>query len=136
MEATLRSPSHSTTPLNIWMLEDSKSDEMLTRYAIDNTHIPHVLNVSKSGRELMQQLEDPSAHMPDMLMLDLGVPDIDGFTFLELLAKKDARLRSIPIVILTGYKDFEYIAELHSLCIRAYINKPLQQQQAEKLLSN
>ena len=58
-------------------------------------------------------------------MLDFGLPCKDGFEILAELAETSPIIRAVPIVILTGHADFEYVRNNFSLWIPAYINKPL-----------
>lgn len=122
----------SARPLHIVLAEDTAGDALLTRLALDASHVPYVLTTLHRGSDLLAYLV---AHKPDLVLLDLGLPDIDGFAFLETLSKASPSMRSIPIVILTGYPDFGYIRDSHPLNIIAYLNKPCDHALFTKLLS-
>ncbi len=123
--------------LNILMVEDSASDALLTRIALDATRIPHQLGRLKDGREVMPYLskcQQKGHRMPDVIMLDLGLPGVDGFEILAALSTSAHELRGIPIIILTGYEHFEYLKKVYQLPILAYIAKPCNMQEIRAVL--
>lgn len=114
--------------LNILLVEDTNADALLTRIAIEQTNIPcHISRVARgdsmlSGLRSKQQL--CPKEIPDLILLDLGLPGMDGFEILAELSRMSPLMRSIPIVILTTYENFEYIGKIYPLNVQAYFNKP------------
>lgn len=122
-------PAYTTdTPLDILLVEDVASDALLLRLALDASRMPYRLRSIHNGDEvlpwLMQELKKGRQALPDVLLLDLGLPCMDGFEVLAGIAAARPDIRAIPIVILTGYEHFEYIRQSYDLCVTAYINKP------------
>ena len=122
-------PSYTTDdPLDILLVEDVASDALLLRLALDTSRMPYRLRSIRKGDEvlpwLMQELKNGRQALPDVLLLDLGLPCMDGFEVLAGIAAAKPDIRAIPIVILTGYEHFEYIRQSYDLCVTAYINKP------------
>ena len=116
------------TPLTILLVEDVASDALLTRLALDATNIPYTLRRLQKGTDVLPYLrgcltQEPTA-LPDLIMLDFGLPCKDGFEVLADLNKTLPAIRAVPIVILTGHADFEYVGRNYNLYIPAYINKP------------
>lgn len=115
-------------PLDILLVEDVTSDALLLRHALDAAHVPYQLHGLRKGDEVMPWLarELKIGHtLPDLLMLDLNLPRMDGFEILSELTEASPTLRAVPIVILTGYDDFDYVRKgYNNLCIPAYIAKP------------
>ena len=63
--------------------------------------------------------------MPDVILLDMGLPGSDGFEILAALASAPALMRSAPIIIITGHSDFEYIQKTYDLPIYGFLTKPV-----------
>lgn len=125
--------------LNILLVEDVQSDAMLTRIALDATKIPYNLSKVKRGDDVLPRLTInrvacPS-ELPDIIMLDLGLPVMDGFEILAEMAALPASIRHIPIVILTGHKHFEYLCNTYPyLHIIGYVSKPCPVEEIQRLL--
>ncbi|MFW0778173.1 MAG: response regulator [Rickettsiales bacterium] len=120
--------------LNIVLVEDLSSDIWLAKKSLDASEIPYNLDVLRKGELLVPHLF--KGNLPDLIMLDIGLPDMDGFEVLSALSTQSAILRSIPIVIVTGYKHFnEYVQNHYSLYIMGYIDKPYNTEQICNVLS-
>lgn len=114
-------------PIDILLAEDNASDVALAEYALDETYIPHRLRVVKSGAEVLACLrgEPPFDHepKPDLVLLDLSLPEKDGFEVLAELTE-EAAFAQIPIIILTGAQHYQHILNSYSLWLSDYVNKP------------
>ena len=92
-------------PIQILLAEDAESDIMLTECALDETYIPHQLHTVGSGTDVLRYLrhdgEFADKPAPDLILLDLTMPQKDGFEVLAELTQEAAFAR-IPIIILTG----------------------------------
>ena len=78
-----------------------------------------------SGHEAMDVLEhsrDPGRQPPDLILLDVKMPDIDGLDLLERL-HGDARWRDTPVIMLTAVSDTKAINRAEQLCAKAYLVK-------------
>ncbi len=115
-------------PVQILLVEDSPGDVRLTMEALREGKICNNLFVVRDGVEalefLRQQGEHAQAPRPDLILLDLNLPRMDGR---ELLAeiKGDAALQQIPVVILTTSKAEQDIMRAYSLHANAYVTKPV-----------
>lgn len=78
----------------------------------------------KSGVEVMQTLESEK-ELPVVILLDLIMPDGDGFFVLERL--KTERLQSVPVVVITANPDDEVLRKTYSYDVADYIQKPFQE---------
>lgn len=127
-------------PIRIYLVEDKYSDAMLTRHALDCTDIPYTLQRFQRGNDVLAALgnvgpanDEP---MPDAILLDLGLPDTDGFEVLAELSHQSPLIRSIPIIVVTAFKHFEYIQKSYPLCVAGYLQKPCSSEDMHKLLKN
>jgi len=115
-------------PLDILLIEDNPGDVRLTQEALKDARVWHHLFVVEDGVKalafLHRQGEFAAAPRPDMILLDLNLPRLDGR---ELLAeiKTEPELKSIPVVILTTSQMEEDIKRSHDLRAYAYITKPI-----------
>src|SRR5580698_8279079 len=91
-------------PLQVLLVEDSPGDVRLTREAFKDAKVHIDLHVAVDGVEAMAFLAREGKHVdaprPDLILLDLNLPKMDGRVVLANI-KADANLKSIPTVILT-----------------------------------
>ena len=119
--------SHETVgrPMEILLVEDSLMFARIAIGALQQGRIQHRLTWLSDGAEalqfLLQEGKYAVAPRPDLLLLDLKLPGMDGR---ELLAKvrADEALKSLPVVVMTG--DGEQ-AQLGELGVEAFLTKPL-----------
>ncbi len=116
------------TPLNILLVEDNPGDTLLTRKAIETTRVAHDIHALQRGNDVLPYLwrtrKKGADQMPDLIMLDLGLPGVDGFEVLSELGRAPASIRAVPILILTGYQEFKYVCKNYDLYFLAYLAKP------------
>jgi CheY-like chemotaxis protein len=112
----------------ILLVEDNPGDVRLTKEALQSCKILHELVVVGNGQTALAFLrgEPPYAHphRPDLMLLDLNLPIMDGRELLETI-KNDPKLRNIPVVVLTGSAEQEDILRTYDLHANGYITKPV-----------
>ena len=112
----------------ILLVEDNPGDVMLTRMAISECKIANRLHVAQDGVEalafLRREGEFAGAVRPDLILLDLSLPRIDGRELLAII-KQDPSLTTIPVVVLTTSDTERDVAKSYSLLANAYVTKPL-----------
>jgi CheY-like chemotaxis protein len=115
-------------PVEILLVEDSPGDVMLTREALRDAKVHNALHTVRDGVEAMAFLrrEPPyaDAPRPDLVLLDLNMPRMDGREVLEAI-KRDAELRRIPVVVLTTSASDEDVLEAYNLAANCYVTKPV-----------
>jgi len=85
--------------LNILLIEDDMIEVMKLQRAVKSLNLYHNINEAKNGEEALALLQTKQ-ELPDIILLDLNMPKINGIEFLKIL-KADNRLRYIPTIILT-----------------------------------
>jgi CheY-like chemotaxis protein len=120
--------SHSIV---ILIAEDDPDDQLLTREALDENKLTNEIRFVNDGQELIDYLyrrgsfAEPSiAPRPDLILLDLNMPRMDGREALQII-KSDADLRRIPIVVMTTSKAEEDILRTYDLGVNSFIVKPV-----------
>lgn len=115
-------------PMEILLVEDSLSDARLAIEALKEGQVKHRMTLVCDGREAMQFLrhEGPFAQTPrpDLILLDLGLPKMDGREVLEEL-RSDYDLKSIPVVILTSSEAHQDLVRDECLNVEGYLVKPV-----------
>jgi CheY-like chemotaxis protein len=113
-----------TQPIVVLLVEDDPGDVVLIQEAFEHNKVRNRLHVAGDGVEAMAFLRDGGGERPDLILLDLNLPRMDGR---EVLAevKGDAELRSIPVVVLTTSKAEEDILRSYDLHANAYVTKPV-----------
>ena len=119
----------NAVPAKILLVEDNPLDVRLTREALKDSKMPVSMSVADNGVDAMAFLRREDRHAdaprPDLILLDLNLPRMDGREVLMQI-KQDPKLKQIPVVILTtsdSDRDITQCYEQHANC---YVVKPLE----------
>jgi two-component system, chemotaxis family, response regulator Rcp1 len=117
-----------TTPIQILLVEDNPGDADLTRESLAASKLRIELTVAVSGAEALEFIHKrgrfSSASSPDLILLDLNLPGIDGRAVLEDI-KQDADLKRIPVCILTSSAAETDVVHGYNLGANCYVVKPI-----------
>lgn len=118
----------SDEAVEILLVEDNPGDVRLMREAFEEVALDVRLHVVTNGEAALSFLdrrdEYDDAPRPEMVLLDLNLPKVDGLDVLETI-KADEELRSIPVIVLTGSTAEEDVAESYDRHTNAYLTKPV-----------
>jgi two-component system response regulator len=118
-----------TTGRSILVVDDSEDDAQLTLRALRRSGITNAVHVACDGAEALQWLtDDERQHDPErpaLVLLDLHMPRIDGFQVLERM-RREARLRALPVVILTSSREEADLTRAYRLGANSYVRKPVE----------
>lgn len=135
MEVVFVNPEDTGVALEIMLIEDSLLDARITIESLKHCGIHHRLSLFRDGAEPIEFLNRRGvfarAPKPDVILLDLFLPDTDGVNFLRKL-RDDRQLSNIPVVVLTSSDDGTDQRECEKLGVSSYIRKPFNE---EKFLS-
>jgi two-component system response regulator len=113
----------------LMMVDDDEDDCLLVQEAITEACVDCAFHSVQDGTELWDYLnhkgryaELATAPRPDIILLDLNMPKMDGRQVLELL-KSDPRFRGIPVIILTTSRDSEDVKLCYNLGANSYVTK-------------
>ena len=125
--------------MEVLLVEDSPGDVRLTQEAFRDANEAIHLHVASDGVEAMAFLRDEEAHIhaprPDLILLDLNLPKMDGREVLAQI-KEDERLKTIPTVILTTSDAEADIVKSYQLQANCYLIKPVQLAAFESLVKS
>ena len=128
-----------TKPVEILLVEDNEGDVGLVEEVFEDAKIRNTLHVAEDGEEAMLFLnkEKPfaKAPTPDIILLDLNLPQKDGREVLEEIKTND-KLKRIPVVVLTTSKAEEDIVRSYDLHANSYITKPVDFDQFIKVIKS
>jgi two-component system, chemotaxis family, response regulator Rcp1 len=114
--------------VHILLVEDNPADVRLTEEALKEAHASTRLHVASDGVQALQFLrregEHAAAPRPDLVLLDLNLPGLDGRQVLKAV-KSDPDLRRIPVVVLTTSPSEDDIIHAYDQHVNSYIRKPV-----------
>lgn len=123
------SATPQTAPIEVLLVEDSVYDAELTVRVLREAGIRNLVHVAADGADALDFLHRRGRHTdaprPDLILLDLNLPKIDGRAVLEAV-KGDERLRQIPLIVITGSTDERDVVQSYRLHANAYVVKPLE----------
>ncbi|MFU8819296.1 MAG: response regulator [Desulfurivibrio sp.] len=121
--------------INILLVEDNPADVYLTREVFQGCRIANRLEVARDGLEALEFLQTAKdrEQLPDFILLDLNMPRMDGREMLAEL-KKDPRLCTIPVIILTTSDAEQDVLRSYQLGVNCYITKPVDLNQFIKVV--
>jgi CheY-like chemotaxis protein len=108
--------------VTILLVEDNPDDAALTELALRGT-VPARLQVARDGQEALDYLFNHANELPRLVLLDLGLPNIDGLEVLRRI-RENERTRLTPVVILTSSTAPDDIATGYRYGANSYVCKP------------
>ncbi|HHJ37972.1 MAG: two-component system response regulator [Methylothermaceae bacteria B42] len=115
----------------ILLVEDNPDDEALTLRALRKHNLANKIIVARDGQEALDYLFGEGAYsnrdtsiLPQVILLDLKLPKIDGLRVLERL-RANRHTRSIPVVILTSSNEEQDMIRSYDLGANSYVRKPV-----------
>ncbi len=116
------------TPIHILLVEDNEGDIILTMEALNEGKVINKITIVRDGEKAIQFLNKEGgykhAERPDLILLDINLPRIDGKEVL-VYVKTNEQLKSIPVVMLTTSTSEKDILESYKNYANCYISKPV-----------
>jgi len=120
-------PIDTTTPIRILSVEDNPADKRLISEILRMSRLPSQVEFVTDGMEALEYLYARGKYrdrrIPDLILLDLTLPRVDGHEVLRTI-KTDEKLRRIPVLVLTGSKSHRDVQLSYELHANTYIVKP------------
>ena len=113
--------------LKVMLVEDNPEDIAFTKIILRKTGLDRNLLVALDGKEAIEalaRLKEIGSKIPDLILLDINLPDISGIDLLTKL-KLDHMLSRIPVVMLTGSNVDDDIQKSYDLGASTYLVKPI-----------
>ena len=114
-------------PLEILLVEDNEGDVEMTRRALSSSTPASAITVANNGNQgldcLNRQGRFAEAERPQLILLDINMPRMDGKAFLKTI-KADDEFKAIPVVMFTSSESPTDIRDCFELYASAYVVKP------------
>ncbi len=121
-------PDEAGVMIRVLLIEDDPGDVLITKEAFAENKVRNELSVVSDGinalRFLRREDEYADAIRPDLILLDLNLPRMDGHEVLSKI-KSDHDLQRIPVVVLTTSDAEEDVLRSYDLHANAYVTKPV-----------
>jgi CheY-like chemotaxis protein len=115
--------SASGAVLDLLLVDDDDADALMVSEALAESEHAYNLHTVTDGARGVEYLHDPAHGLPDLIILDLNMPRMDGREFLAHV-KNDVKLKAIPVVVLTTSEAPEDVHHSYVLRANAYVTKP------------
>jgi CheY-like chemotaxis protein len=108
----------------ILLVEDDPDHELLTIRALKKANIANDIHVARDGSEALEALFGADPLRPQVILLDLKLPKIDGLEVLRRIRESEAT-RMLPVVVLTSSDEERDVIRSYQLGVNSYIRKPV-----------
>ena len=108
----------------ILLVEDDPDHELLTIRALKKSNVANDVRVARDGEEAINLLFGPNAIRPQVILLDLKLPKVDGLEVLRRIRESDTT-RMLPVVVLTSSDEERDVVRSYQLGVNSYIRKPV-----------
>lgn len=109
--------------MDILFIEDDQVERMKLQRTVSKLQLKHNITEAKNGEEALEALKS-NPKLPDIILLDLNMPRMNGIEFLKIL-KADESYKYLPTIILTTSQNRADLLECYKVGIAGYIIKPL-----------
>ena len=126
----------TATPIKIMLVDDNEADIELTKSTLEEGKVRMHIVTAMDGQDALDQLEatlKKGEELPDLILLDLNMPRLDGRGFLSKLRQTE-HLKAIPVVVLTSSDAEQDIVKSYKLGANCYVNKPVGLDEFQKIV--
>jgi CheY-like chemotaxis protein len=116
--------------MNVMVIDDIKSSRVILEKIMNSIFVCNSITVA-SGKEALITL---SSYTPDLILLDVSMPQMNGFEFLQILRRNHA-WKNIPVVIISGKDEKSVLNDFASMEVSGYLFKPFSAQDVESVLT-
>jgi len=120
--------------LKVLLIEDDTIEVMKLNRAISSLNLKHKIVEANNGEDALGILNKKEV-LPDIILLDLNMPKINGIEFLSIL-KNDETLKYIPTIILTTSNNQKDLLECYKIGVAGYVLKPLKYEEYVKKIES
>lgn len=108
----------------IMLVEDDPDHELLTIRALKKSNVANDVRVARDGEEAIDMLFGPNAIKPQVILLDLKLPKVEGLEVLRRIRASDTT-RMLPVVVLTSSDEERDVIASYQIGVNSYIRKPV-----------
>ncbi len=115
--------------MNLLLIEDDAIETMKFQRALGKLDFKHTLTEATNGEEALEILNS-AQELPDIILLDLNMPRMNGIEFLGILKNHD-KIKYLPTIILTTSENRDDLLECYNIGVSGYVIKPLKYEDYE-----
>lgn len=127
----------------ILLVDDDDTSNLLTSMIISDMNISEGVDVATNGEEALAHLinhcsiknKSDNEQCPELILLDINMPIMDGFEFLEAYSKQADICNNIPVVMLSSSSNIKDHERASAFNVKGYIVKPLNEEKLQQLLN-
>jgi CheY-like chemotaxis protein len=121
----------------VMVVDDNDADLVYTEAVLLGKRIARSVVCYDTGEAALQRLDDPTQPRPSLILLDINMPEMDGFAVLRAYEAQTPRSQSpIPVVMLTSSPEMsDHLRSTAHRCVQEYMVKPLSNEDAHLLLT-
>ena len=108
----------------ILLVEDDPDHELLTIRALKKANVANDVHIARDGSEAIEALFGPNPIRPQVILLDLKLPKVEGLEVLRRIRESDTT-RMLPVVVLTSSDEERDLIRSYQLGVNSYIRKPV-----------
>ena len=124
--------------MNVLLIDDDRIFNLLNKKTLERMSMVDEIHIALNGKEALDLINDyfqGSRTMPDIILLDLNMPIMDGFGFIEAFQRLQVNGKhNVRIVIVSSSQDPKDIERAKAFGIKDYLTKPVTEQQLWKAL--
>jgi len=120
-------------PKSVLLVEDNEDDSFIATRALRKIGIATIA-VATDGQQALDMLFTSGESLPDLLVLDLKLPRVDGLKLLAEIRRQESTMY-LPVLVLTSSSDPKDIATCRDLGVITYLTKPLMLEKLQQVLS-
>lgn len=126
--------TETTYPLNILLVEDDDIDAMSLERAFHKMNLPHQITRRKNGLEASKYLTREAQVIPDLILLDINMPGMNGLEFLSWL-RSNPTFSHVSVYILTTSEESTDKKLAWQMNVSGYLVKPMHPNEFNRLVS-
>jgi signal transduction histidine kinase len=133
-EKTVSDPAPDRELAHVLLVEDNEADVVLTQVLLQETDgLQFHIHSASNGERALQWLSDPSHPAIDLILLDINMPVMDGFTFLKSLRGEPKHVHT-PVIMCSTSDEPGDLTKARAFDVAAYVTKPVRLDQLEEPL--
>ncbi|MEN7547405.1 response regulator [Rapidithrix thailandica] len=117
----------------ILIVDDDDTSNFVTKLMLDKTDAAHIILMARNGKEAVNYLEENKNNFPDLILLDINMPIMNGFDFLEYWEKKGMTSNSKIVMFSTSIREEDKTKAEQFYDVISYIEKPLNEKKIAAL---
>jgi two-component system response regulator len=138
----IRKPQRVAIRGPILIVDDNADDANLAKRAFERLNPQFAITILGSGHELVAHLQGVGASSeptgvsaPAVVLLDLRMPEMDGFAVMDWITKQPQHA-SIPVIAMTNFDDLQHLKRAYASGVRSYLLKPIREEALRSAVSS